>query len=91
MNLTSRSLLIALGASLAALSATGAEMPTDAQKEAVRTDCRDDFLEYCKDVEPGGLPALERLENNMDNLSEACQAAVTPVEKETGTGGSSGG
>lgn len=87
MNHRKLSLLIALGAALATLPAVAAEMPSEAQKEALRSDCRDDFIKLCKGVEAGGLPALECLEKNMDSLSEACQAAVAPVEKETGTGG----
>lgn len=80
------SILMALAA-LAAFSAAAAEMPTDAQKEAIRSDCREDFIKNCSGVEPGGLPALECLEKNMASLSQACQAAVKPVEAETGTGG----
>jgi hypothetical protein len=87
VNLTSCSLLIALGTALAAFSATAAEMPTDAQKEAIKSDCRSDFIKHCTGVEPGGMPALECLEQNMASLSAACQAAVQPVQAETGTGG----
>jgi hypothetical protein len=77
----------ALVAALASFSASAAEMPTDAQKEAIRSDCRDDFIKNCSGVEPGGLPALQCLEKNTASLSDACQAAVKPVQQETGTGG----
>lgn len=88
MNRTSRSLMITLAAALAAFFAAAAEMPTDAQKEAIKSDCRSDFIKHCSGVTPGGrLPALECLEKNMASLSQACQAAVKPVEAETGTGG----
>ena len=87
MNRIRTLLPVALGAGLVTFSAMAIEMPTDAQKEAIKSDCRDDFIKYCKGVEPGGLPALECLEKNMSSLTEACQAAVSPVEQETGTGG----
>jgi hypothetical protein len=87
VNRTSRSLMITLAAALAAFFAAAAEMPTDAQKEAIKSDCRSDFIKHCSGVTPGGLPALECLEKNMASLSQACQAAVKPVEAETGTGG----
>ena len=83
------SLVIALGAGLMSLSAATAQTPTDAQKEAIRSDCRGDFIKHCSGVEPGGMPALQCLEQNMASLSAACQAAVKPVQAETG--GSSGG
>ena len=44
-------------------------------------------MKHCSGVSPGGKPALECLEKNMDSLSQACRAAVKPVEAETGTGG----
>lgn len=83
----STAFLVALGTSFAALPALSAEMPTEAQKEAIKSDCRSDFIKHCAGVTPGGLPALECLEKNMSSLSSACQAAVKPVEAETGTGG----
>ena len=83
----STTLLVTLGASFAALPALSTEMPTKAQKDAIRSECRSDFIKYCMGVKPDGLPALECLEENMDSLSDDCQAAVLPVEQETGTGG----
>lgn len=80
-------LAIFLGLGLVSLPSLAAEMPSEAQKEAIKSDCRGDFIKHCSGVEPGGLPALECLEKNMASLSQACQAAVKPVEAETGTGG----
>lgn len=74
--------VLALSAAVVALPANAAERPTDAQKEALRKECRRDFMQNCSGVEPGGLPALECLEQHMDSLSEDCQAAVKPVEAE---------
>ena len=89
MTRISTALFIAFGISLAGASTISAEMPTEAQKQAIRSDCRGDFIKHCAGVEPGGLPALECLEKNMDSLSVACQAAVKPVEAEVQGGTSS--
>jgi len=61
--------ILATLAALAAFPAAAAEMPTEAQREAIRSDCREDFIKNCGGVEPGGLPALECLERNMASLS----------------------
>lgn len=83
MTRTQRLVLLAFAASLTASPALAAEQPTEAQKEAIRTECRSDFIAHCAGVEPGGLPALQCLESHMDSLSDACQAAVKPVQAET--------
>jgi len=76
--------VIALAAALAALPAIAAEMPSEAQKEALRSDCRDDFLKHCEGVEPGGKEALVCLVDHQADVSEACKTALGPVEQETG-------
>jgi hypothetical protein len=77
-------LFLVLAAPLATLApASAQEQPTGAQREAIKTDCRSDFIKHCSGVEPGGMPALQCLEKNMASLSETCQAAVKPVEEET--------
>jgi hypothetical protein len=56
----SRLFVLAFAASVAGLApAAAAEMPTDAQKKAIQTHCRSDFIKHCSGVTPGGLPALE--------------------------------
>ena len=67
-----------------AISATAAtaQMPTEAQKEALRSDCRSDFIAHCKGVSPGGIKAFDCLVKNESSLSEACQAAVKAVDPE---------
>lgn len=88
----SRLFVLAFAASVAGVApAAAAEMPTDAQKKAIRTHCRSDFIKHCSGVTPGGLPALECLETNMASLSSACQAAVKPVEAEVPAGTTSSG
>ena len=74
------SLILALGLSLASGAAMAMEIPSEAQKEALRTDCRADFIKHCKGVSPGGLPAFQCLAKNYGELSSACEAAVKSVD-----------
>ena len=57
-----------------------AQTATEAQKEALRSDCRSDFLAHCEGVSPGGVEAFECLVKNESSLSESCQAAVKAVD-----------
>jgi hypothetical protein len=56
-----------------------AQQPTDAQKQAIRSACRSDFIANCSGVTPGGLPALQCLQKNNAKLSPACQKAVGAI------------
>ena len=49
---------------------------TDAQKSAMRANCRSDFMANCMSTSPGSKEALECLQNNLAKLSPGCQAAV---------------
>ncbi len=80
----SAGLLLTFGILLVGASVTSAEMPTDAQKNAIKSNCRGDFIRHCAGVTPSGKPALVCLNNNMSSLSADCQAAVKPVVAETG-------
>jgi hypothetical protein len=64
----------------AGLAPAAAQTATEAQKEALRSHCRTDFLAHCSGVRPGGIPAFECLEKNLASLSAACQAAVEAVD-----------
>ncbi|MGY4456111.1 pyruvate/2-oxoglutarate dehydrogenase complex dihydrolipoamide acyltransferase (E2) component [Bradyrhizobium sp. LB13.1] len=63
-------------------TATGAfaQAPTDAQKSAIRSACRSDFMAHCASVTPGGVEAYQCLQKNMSGLSSGCQTAVRAVE-----------
>jgi len=63
-------------------TATGAfaQAPTDAQKSAIRSACRSDFMAHCSSVTPGGVEAYQCLQKNMSSLSSGCQTAVRAVE-----------
>ncbi|MCK1493603.1 hypothetical protein IVB14_25160 [Bradyrhizobium sp. 180] len=63
-------------------TATGAlaQTPTEAQKSAIRSACRSDFMAHCSSVTPGGVEAYQCLAKNMSSLSSGCQIAVRAVE-----------
>jgi hypothetical protein len=63
-------------------TATGAfaQAPTDAQKSAIRSACRSDFMAHCSSVTPGGMEAYQCLQSHMSSLSSGCQTAVRAVE-----------
>ena len=60
-------------------SAGHAQQLTDAQKNAIRSSCRSDFMANCMSVSPGGKEALMCLEKNMAKLSPACQKPVGDI------------
>jgi Cysteine rich repeat len=75
----------AVGASLAifAFAATTpafAQAPTDAQRSAIRSECRSDYEAHCASIPPGGMASLQCLQKNMSSLSSGCQTAVRAVE-----------
>ncbi|MFL6839195.1 MAG: cysteine rich repeat-containing protein, partial [Bradyrhizobium sp.] len=57
-----------------------AQAPTEAQKSAIRSACRSDFIAHCSSVTPGGAKAFQCLQKNMSSLSSACQTAVRALE-----------
>src|ERR1700692_4138841 len=56
------------------------EAPTDAQRSAIRSQCRSDYIAHCSSVPPGGEASLQCLQKNMASLSAGCQGAVRAVE-----------
>jgi hypothetical protein len=74
-------LLCALPAALMIAVATPSfAQPTEAQKEAVKSACRSDFMAHCSSVQPGGEAALQCLAKNMSSLSAGCASAVKAIE-----------
>jgi hypothetical protein len=63
-----------------AATAAFAQAPTEAQREAIKTDCRSDYIAHCSSIPPGGEASLQCLQKNMSSLSGTCQAAVRAVE-----------
>ena len=52
---------------------------SEAQKDALRSSCRSDFMANCSGVQPGGAEAVQCLESHMAKLSAPCQSAVKAV------------
>ena len=57
-----------------------AQGPSEAQKQAVKSACRSDYMAHCSSVQPGGEAALQCLAKNMSSLSSGCQSAVRAIE-----------
>lgn len=55
------------------------QAPTDAQRAAIKSQCRSDYIAHCSSVPPGGMASLQCLQKNMASLSSGCQTAVRAV------------
>jgi hypothetical protein len=60
-----------------------AQAPTDAQRNAIKSSCRSDYMAHCSSVQPGGAAALQCLQKNLSSLSSGYQAAVKAVTSST--------
>jgi Cysteine rich repeat len=67
-------------ATLAVTMPAFSQVPTDAQRSAIRSECRSDYEAHCASVPPGGAASLQCLQKNMSSLSSGCQTAVRAVE-----------
>jgi hypothetical protein len=56
-----------------------AQAPTDAQRAAIKSNCRSDYMAHCSSIPPGGMASLQCLQQNMSSLSAACAGAVKAV------------
>lgn len=74
------SLCALVAAVILVVAAPSFAQPTEAQKEAVKSACRSDFMAHCSSVTPGGEAALQCLAKNMSSLSAGCASAVKAVE-----------
>jgi hypothetical protein len=54
--------------------------PSEAQREAVKSQCRSDYMAHCSSIPPGGEASLQCLAKNMSSLSAGCASAVRAVE-----------
>jgi hypothetical protein len=57
-----------------------AQAPSEAQREAIKSECRNDYMAHCSSIPPGGAASLECLQKNMASLSAGCASAVKAVE-----------
>jgi hypothetical protein len=66
-----------LGVTISVFAADAQAQITDAQKSAIRSSCRSDFMASCSSVTPGGVEALQCLQRNESKLSGSCRSAVS--------------
>jgi hypothetical protein len=59
---------------------THAQAPSQAQRDAIKSQCRSDYMAHCSSIPPGGEASLQCLQKNMSSLSSSCQSAVRAVE-----------
>ena len=69
-----------LAAAFAFTSRAFAQAPSEAQREAIKSNCRNDYIAHCSSVPPGGAASLECLQKNISSLSASCAGAVRAVE-----------
>lgn len=65
-----------VGLCLMLYAGAAAAQPSAEQQNAIRSNCRSDFMSNCSSVQPGGSEALQCLQHNVAKLSLACQRAV---------------
>jgi len=65
---------------LATPAPASAQAPNQAQRDAIKSQCRSDYIAHCSSVPPGGEASLQCLQKNMSSLSSSCQSAVRAVE-----------
>jgi len=69
-----------LAATFALATQAYAQAPSEAQRAAIKSNCRSDYIAHCSSVPPGGAASLECLQKNMSSLSASCASAVRAVE-----------
>src|SRR6266850_6203236 len=69
-----------LAAAAILATAASAQAPSQAQRDAIKSQCRSDYMAHCSSVPPGGEASLQCLQKNMSSLSSGCQGAVRAVE-----------
>ena len=71
---------LSVAAILATAAPAFAQAPSQAQRDAIKSQCRSDYMAHCSSVPPGGEASLQCLQKNMSSLSSSCQNAVRAVE-----------
>src|SRR5207302_3495871 len=84
INTLKRATKLAPWLSVAAILATAApafaQAPSQAQRAAIKSECRSDYMAHCSSIPPGGEASLQCLQKNMSSLAAGCQSAVRAVE-----------
>lgn len=78
-NQTRITIITALILAAGHFTAAYAQMPTTAQRNAIRQSCRRDYEAMCASIPPGGSASLQCLRQNMTSLAPACQSAVGAI------------
>jgi hypothetical protein len=78
-NQFARSLMLAIPVACLVVGSAGAQQPTQAQRNAIKSACRSDFMAQCSSVTPGGQAALTCLQQHNSSLSSACQQAIAAL------------
>jgi len=68
-----------LAATFAIAAPAFAQAPSEAQRAAIKSNCRSDYMAHCSSIPPGGAASLQCLQQNMASLSGACAGAVKAV------------
>ena len=79
IQMTRTTLLPTLAFALALATPALAQAPSNAQKAAIKSNCRNDYIAHCSTIPPGGAASLQCLQQNMGSLSAACASAVKAV------------
>ena len=69
-----------LAVAFALMTQAFAQAPSEAQRAAIKSNCRSDYIVHCSSIPPGGAASLECLQKNMSSLSASCAGAVRAVE-----------
>ena len=65
---------------LIAAQPVAAQQPSKAETDAVRSNCRSDYMSKCMSVKPGGIEAIQCLKKNDASLSPGCRSAVAAIK-----------
>ena len=68
-----------LAATFAVAAPALGQAPSEAQRAAIKSNCRSDYMAHCSSISPGGAASLQCLQQNMASLSGACASAVKAV------------
>src|ERR1700759_1670538 len=79
IHMTRTTLLPTLAFALALATPALAQAPSEAQRAAIKSNCRNDYMAHCSSIPPGGAASLQCLQQNMASLSSACASAVKAV------------
>lgn len=79
MTQNAKTALLLLAAAFALSTPAFSQAPSQAQRDAIKSKCRSDYIAHCSSIPPGGAASLQCLQQNMASLSGACATAVKAV------------